>query len=705
MSLPIVGSILGVVLITSTALAKPPDTVAPQQARLQFREHLKISQDAVLTRTRDTRSIAFTLPSRWRPLAGGALHLFVRHSKDLDGDRSFVSVSLNQGILRSLRLDDRNATWTEVVVPIPPEMLKRRNELTFGIEQASRGSAAEVWSSVGAQSFIVIRYQEMPPDLDLANLPAPLLEIDAFRANRLAVLRPERADSRTLEATVLVVANLCKRVAPERVTVQAVRSIHAVRDPLLVIGTAAEQSELLALRGRSAPALSRTGGAAVLQPAGGPALAADEGIVGLATRTSNDSNPVLFVTGNSAAGVLRAARSVLGTEWNAAGALVRVPRDSRVAAAKPREWPGFLPTHSFFTLADLGLEALPVSPRSDEPLVVELNTAPDARFVNYANRMILKFRVTQDANVGNARITVQINDVTVAQPLAREIFGRAIGSIPVTIPTRLLKPRNVLRIAWKSPPETVEQSRVVAWLLPNSELYLPRYYESDLPDLGLLQSQLFPFGLRGDLSDVVVVVPDEQSDEILPALLELGVAFARLAPGPHLAFRVRRLAEMTRLELADSHLVILNVDGRRDRLAQLLSDWRPPARTSSMEAQPIVRELVSPWNQHKYVLLIAAAPGRLQHATGAVLSEAGLAQLGGDTTYVADARLESFSHAPRRRVVEYSYLIFIEAWLRAHWLALPIILITVSALLLVGVRLGLRRYRRSATLVTPDRAG
>src|SRR5262245_49500527 len=155
MSLRIVGSILGAVLITSTALAKPPDTVAPQLARLQFREHLKISQDAVLTRARDTRSIAFTLPSRWRPLAGGALHLFVRHSKDLDGDRSFVSVSLNQGILRSFRLDERNVALTEVVIPIPPEMLKGRNELTFAIEQSPRsGSRAEVWTSFGAQSFI-----------------------------------------------------------------------------------------------------------------------------------------------------------------------------------------------------------------------------------------------------------------------------------------------------------------------------------------------------------------------------------------------------------------------------------------------------------------------------------------------------------------------------------------------------------------------
>jgi len=705
----IVRGVLGALLLHSAALAKPPDGSPPPQgqARLQFRDHLKTSQELLLTGATDTRSIAFTLPSRWRPLPGGALRLFVRHSKDLDGDRSFLSISLNQGILRSFRLDHRNVTPTEVVVPIPPEMLRSRNELTFAIEQSARpsGPGVEVWSSLGAQSFIAIRYREEPPELNLGKLPAPLLEINAFRGNRLAVLRPERPSPRTLEATALVVANLCKRVAPERVTVHVLGSIHAARDPLLVIGTAAEQPELLALRGRSPLAFSRSRGATVLHPTSGAALAEDEGIVGLATRTPADPNPILFVTGNSAAGVVRAARSVLGAEWNAVGAFVRVPRNPRLTASRPRDWPGFLPPRSFFSLADLGLDDLELTPRSDEPLLVALNTAPDARFLDYGNRMTLKFRVNHEAYVGSARLIVQVNDVTVAEPFAREIFGRAVGSVPVTIPTRLLKPRNILRIAWKGAPESAAQNRVVAWLLSSSEFYLPRYHETDLPDLGLLQFQLYPLGLRGDLSDVVVVVPDDPSEEVLPALLELAVAFARLAPAPHLAFRVRRLAELTRAELAEFHLVILAPERRRDPLAQLLPDWRPPARKTSVDGQPIVRALASPWSPQKYVLVIGAAPGRLQRAVSIAFSEPGLSQLRGDVTYLGDTRLEAFTLGPRRRVTEYSYLIFIEAWLRAHWLALPIILITVSALLFVGVRLGLRRYRRRAEWAPLDRPG
>jgi hypothetical protein len=47
---------------------------------------------------------------------------------------------------------------------------------------------------------------------------------------------------------------------------------------------------------------------------------------------------------------------------------------------------------------------------------------------------------------------------------------------------------------------------------------------------------------------------------------------------------------------------------------------------------------------------------------------------------------------PRSKTTEYSYPLFIEAWLRTHWVALPIILIAVSGLLFVGLRMALRHY-------------
>jgi len=53
----------------------------------------------------------------------------------------------------------------------------------------------------------------------------------------------------------------------------------------------------------------------------------------------------------------------------------------------------------------------------------------------------------------------------------------------------------------------------------------------------------------------------------------------------------------------------------------------------------------------------------------------------------------AFRVGPQRRIVEISYLTRLEAWLRAHWLALPLILASASGLLWMGLRLVLGHYR------------
>lgn len=692
---------LGLLLMHSAAAGKiPDDTPFPQgHIRLEFGAHLKIAQDPQLTGTRDSRSVSFTLPSRWRALPGSSLHLFIRHAEELDGDRSFLSISLNYGILRSLRLDHRNATLTEVVVPIPPEMIKPQNELVFSIEQFRQPTpnGGEIWSSISTQSFLAIHYKEEPPELSLSRLPSPMLEADTFHGNRLAVLLPARFGPSTLEGTARLVANLVKRVASDRVTVRTVRSMRATRDPLLVVGTPEEQPELLSLRGRSPLLFSRSRGETILRSTNGEVFGENEGVVGLATKAEADPTPILFVTANSASGVLLAASHVLGPRWSASGTLVRVTEETRLAAPKVREWHGFIPPRSFFTLADLGLHNLKITSQRDGALVVPLNATPDAHFLDYGNRMVLRLRLNPDLYVGNAHLLVQVNDVSLADIAVRERFSRSIGSLPVAIPMHLLRPRNVLRISWEGPSNSVTQGGV-AWLLPTSEFYLPRYYEAELPELGLLRSQLYPFSLKADLSDALVVVPNDLNEEMFSALIELSLGFARLAPAEYLAFRVRRLSDLSRADLSEFHLIFLNLEGRQDRLAALLPNWKPTPRVGSFGGSPTIREMTSPWNPARYVLVISARSGRQLHqAVTDALSESTRGQLRGDFAYLGANRPESFVLGPRRRTADYSYQVFIEAWLRAHWLALPVVLITVSGLLSVGVRLGLHRYRLAQT--------
>jgi hypothetical protein len=698
-TVPILAAFLGTLLVHAVAAGKtlPDPPRSPGVIRLQFGEHLRIPQEFQLTGTTDARSASFTLPSRWKLLPGSSLHLFVRHSEELDGSRSFLSVTLNYGILRSFRLDQPNAALAEVVVPIPPLMIRRQNALVFSVEQFLKPNArsGEIWSSISARSFLELRYEERPPDLNLGRLPASFLEPHALSTNRLAVLLPRRFDPATLEATALLVANLSRRSPSDRVAVHVVRSIHAARDPLLVVGTPTEQPELSSLSWRSPLTVASVQGRMVLQPKGGATVLEDrDGVVGLATRTPGDPNPVLLVSGNSATGVLRAAKSVLSPAWTASGSFARVTTDARRVASRVREWPGFIPPRSFFTLADLGLEDLKITPDHNYSLAVPLNATPDARFFDYGHRMALRLKLNPDLVVGDARLLVQLNDVTLADDTVKETFRRSVGSVSVTIPPHVLRPRNVLRLTWIGPASGATEG-VVAWLLSTSELYLPRYYAAELPELGLLQFQLYPFSLIGDLSDVTVVLTGDLNGETFSALLALSVGLSRLAPAHPLGFRVKRLVDLTEADGAESHLVFLNVEDRRDPLAARLSGWKPRPPVESLRNRPTIRAMASPWNRQRHLLVISAPSGRqLLQAVTDVFSESSLGQLRGDLAYVAAGRAESFVVGPRRQILEYSYQALVEAWLRTYWLALPIILITVSALLFIGVRLALRHQGR-----------
>src|SRR5262245_53330696 len=72
------------------------------QYLIHFKENLKISRDLRLSGIRTSSSLRFTTESTWKPVAGTTLHLFIDHSPDLDGNRSFLSVTLNYGVLRSV---------------------------------------------------------------------------------------------------------------------------------------------------------------------------------------------------------------------------------------------------------------------------------------------------------------------------------------------------------------------------------------------------------------------------------------------------------------------------------------------------------------------------------------------------------------------------------------------------------------------------
>jgi hypothetical protein len=341
----------------------------------------------------------------------------------------------------------------------------------------------------------------------------------------------------------------------------------------------------------------------------------------------------------------------------------------------PREWKGFLPTSSHFTLSEMGLKEMKLDSQNEFSLSIPLSATPDTQFLDYGHQMTLAFRFASGVSTEHAALMVSLNGSSLGQFHATDLPSGSRTSVRLKIPYYLLRPQNVLAIAWRGLDSTAE-SEPAAWLLPNSEFYLPHDYESALPNLGLLQYALFPFGLRPDFSDTVIVLPDNPGDEMVAALFEFAGLLGRLVPSGRFAFRVMYSTELSRRTQANSHQIVFKID------------------TLPKGALAAIEESFSQANSEKSELTVTStSPAALRAALKTAFSDVTLKQLRGDTAYIYSDKVSAFRTTSDRRNHEYSYSTHLQAWLGENWIALPVILTVVSCLLFVGLRLSLAQYK------------
>ena len=636
--------------------------VASSRYSIQFKEQLKISSDLKLRGGHSSASsVGFMCEATWKPMQGSALHLLISHSPGLDASRSFLSISLNYGVLRSLRLDESNQSATEVVVPLPPEMLQPENEIVFSTEQfpVSEGSG-EIWTAIEPRSFINIAYEETQPVLDLHLLPAPVLDSHSYRPKQLSVLIPERPSSQTLEATALLIATYAGRQA-SAVTVHPVESIDSASGALLIVGTIEEQH---------VRKLERRLGIRDLDPSD-----ADEGIISLSQRSGKIFSPTLLVTGMTSKSVLRAVRKLIEGQFGSGTTFVRISQDEITHRLPPREWKGFIPPNNHFTLSDMGLKEMKLDSQNGFSLSIPLSATPDTQFLKYGHQMTLAFRFASGVSTERAVLAVSLNGSSVSRFHTSDFPSGSRGSVRLKIPYYLLRQQNVLAIAWRGL-DSIPDSEPAAWLLPESEFDLPHDYESVLPNLGLLRYALFPFGLRSDFSETVIVLPDNPEDEMVAALFEFAGLLGRLVPSDRFAFTVMYSSELSRKTQANSHRIVLKIDAL------------PRGVIAAVE------EAFSQPNTGKSELTVTStSPAALRAAIKTAFSEVTLKQLQGDTAYIYSNKVSSFKTTAVRKSREYSYSTHLQAWLRENWIALPVILTVISCLLFVGLRIALAQYK------------
>ncbi len=653
-------------------LAPAAAVTAAERFVVRFSQQLGLS-DLRLSGVRATRQVEFPWPADWQPGPGAELELRFEHSPVVDGERSFLWVVLNHGVLRSLRLDAGNAGPTEVTIPVAPEMLREENQLVISAEQfASGGAAADaVWTLVRAESSLSIPFARRRVEWSLADLPEPILRRHGYDERRLTVLLPTRPSPATLEATARTLAGLTARVAPGRVTLAFARSLAELQTPAVAVGTPREQPAL--------SDLAELGGAAAKV---GPAT----GVLALAREAGPKAQPLLAVTGPEPAAVAKAALALFGPPAPKGTRLLLVPRAPDWPPAEARRWRGFVPPASSFEIDEAGDSRSELAVTADLPARVRIKVPPDARFLGYGHRASLVFQALPAlASDPEADLEVYWNDRLLRQaPMKGRTPGRTF-TLSAPIPAAAMKDENVLAVAWNG---RSGASGPFVMLRGDSTLFLPREYVAELPELALLGSGFYPFGLRADLSDTVIGLPGGEA--AIPALCEFAALLGRLLPSDRFLFQVVPLEQAV---TGRGHNSILLETGD-DRPSIPLPDVDRLPRAESLRRLPFVQELESTRGGDRYVLRLRAPTTAILRVAVRALGEPSILEhLSGDTAFLAAEGPVTFRLGPRRTIARIDYGTRLEAWMRAHWLALPLILAAVSGLLFAGLRLALEQRR------------
>lgn len=676
-------------LLVAAVICLEPLPCAGEMMEIGFSERLGL-RDIQLKGQRVSRLVEFFYEPGTRPAPGSSLHLVFEHSPDLDGERSFLAVSLNHGALRSLRLDRRDGTSGELTIALPEGMLRPFNELVFAVEQAAPDEP-RTWTRILARSSVSLAYERTSLAWTLADLPAPLLHRRSYGPRRLTILLPREPSPATVEAMALAVADLCRRVAPEPVSLAFVQALSQAASPVLAVGTPREQPELRGLRlAPQARVLPREGGAAVVARDGRP-LSAGAGVVALVPQAAGGGQPLLAITGNAPVAVMHAARGLADVSRPGAG-LVHVVSDPLVRSTiEPRSWTGFAPPRSRFRLDEVGDDQADLAVTRDTPARVRIRATPDARFLRYGNALKLIFRgLPALAEDPDAALEVYWNDTLLTQAAVRPLARGPSFYVSTRIPFDALRLDNVLSVGWNG---RSGAAGPFVMLQSESELSLPREFVAQLPDLALLRWSFYPISLHADLADTIVVPPGGAGEDGLAALCELSAILGQRLPADRLAFRVVPMAELGR-QRAAVNLILLETTQSPAMPELRLPDLRRLPGGEALQRLPMLEARVSPWNEQKHVLrLRAASPGLLRAAVRSLSRPAFLERLSGDTAFLAAEGPQCFKLATQRTLAEVSYLTRLDAWLRDNWIALPAILALVSGFLFMGLRLAIEQRR------------
>ncbi|MHA3065692.1 cellulose biosynthesis cyclic di-GMP-binding regulatory protein BcsB [Lacticaseibacillus saniviri] len=185
---------------------------------LQYQGKKQLTQQDVTLQGEHQQTASFfvNLPIDRTNADGSRIYLHYRYAKNLDFDRSLMTVRINNQVIASHKLTEKDANAATLSVAVPRNMALGNSfvvRVTFDLElkgQVAEPSQDEPFATIESSSYAAVKSQQLTTQL-FSNYPSLYLRQETF--DQIALVRPNKmtaTDFKTLTNIVNLLGNFAK---------------------------------------------------------------------------------------------------------------------------------------------------------------------------------------------------------------------------------------------------------------------------------------------------------------------------------------------------------------------------------------------------------------------------------------------------------------------------------------------------------------
>jgi cellulose synthase operon protein B len=284
----------------------------------------QVGQDEILlTGPYDTHTFLFGVPADWKPAGDAFLNLFMTVSfntnvqNPVTNNLNMISGGVMQvrlngvslGILQLNRIGEVNERLT-----IPERALKSRRsdgrmEMNFILDSGLTCTVNQQMNVIiHPSSQFILPHETVTPDTSLTNFPYPLYQ-DSIYPDTAVIVIPDDPSAAELQAAMTLAAGLGNLTSSALTTTLTTASQLTpdvlANQHIILVGKAGSLPMLSQLTLPLGVTVDASGGQFVIDGGG-----TDDGVIQMINSPNNSSRVVMVVSGNTDAGVVKAAQAI-----------------------------------------------------------------------------------------------------------------------------------------------------------------------------------------------------------------------------------------------------------------------------------------------------------------------------------------------------------------------------------------------------------